>query len=56
MSKRPVIESEKPAWHDEDDDNMVVAVPKKVKMTMRVELKRTTDEEHGELDSKVNFF
>lgn len=51
-----MIESEKPAWHDEDDDNMVVAVPKKVKMTMRVELKRTTDEEHGELDSKVNFF
>ncbi|UMM23828.1 hypothetical protein L5515_004350 [Caenorhabditis briggsae] len=52
MSKRRVIESEKAAWHDEDDDHLVVSVPKKVKKTLKVELKRTTDEEHGELDSK----
>ncbi|CAI2347621.1 unnamed protein product [Caenorhabditis sp. 36 PRJEB53466] len=52
MSKRPVIESEKAVWHDDDDDDTVVSVPKKVKKTLKVELKRTTDEEHGELDSK----
>uniref|UniRef100_A0A8R1I5K0 WD repeat-containing protein 55 homolog n=1 Tax=Caenorhabditis japonica TaxID=281687 RepID=A0A8R1I5K0_CAEJA len=52
MSKRPVIEAQKPVWHDEDDDNVVVTVPKRVKKTMRAELKRTTDEEHGEVDSK----
>lgn len=54
MSKRPVIESEKPVWHDEDDDDLIVTVPKKVKKTMKVELKRTTDNDEGELDSKVN--
>ncbi|EFP09101.1 hypothetical protein CRE_25379 [Caenorhabditis remanei] len=52
MSKRPVIESEKPAWHDEDDDGLVVSVPTKVKKTLKIELKKTTDVEHGELDSK----
>ncbi|EGT53279.1 hypothetical protein CAEBREN_22024 [Caenorhabditis brenneri] len=51
MSKRPVIESEKPAWHDEDDDNVVVSVPKKVKKTFQVEIKRTTDDDNGELNS-----
>ncbi|CAB3403132.1 unnamed protein product [Caenorhabditis bovis] len=57
MSKRRAeleeeSQKETAVWKDEDDDDLTIAVPQKVKKTFKVDLKRITDEDDKELDSK----